>query len=86
MENSDLIINKIADKKNLSFNESKSAFLNIMSGNMNEDLIYKFLLNLSLKGETADEIAGGVHVLRQKALKVKAPNDIIDTCGTGGDG
>ena len=53
---------------------------------MNEDLIHKFLVNLSLKGETAEEIAGGVHVLREKALRVKALGEIIDTCGTGGDG
>ena len=53
---------------------------------MNEDLIYKFLTNLSAKGETAEEIAGGVYVLRKKALKVNASKDIIDTCGTGGDG
>ena len=41
---------------------------------------------MSTKGETSEEIAGGVYVLREKALKVKAPDDIIDTCGTGGDG
>ena len=56
-----------------------------MSGNINENLIFQFLTNLSKKGETAEEIAGGVYVLRQKSLKVKAPDNIIDTCGTGGD-
>ena len=86
MDSSEQLINNISKGKNLSFSESKTAFLNIMSGNMSENLIYKFLVNLSVKGETAEEIAGGVHVLREKALKVNAPEDIIDTCGTGGDG
>ena len=86
MDSSEQLINNISKGKNLSFTESKTAFLNIMSGNMSENLIYKFLVNLSVKGETAEEIAGGVHVLREKALKVNAPEDIIDTCGTGGDG
>ena len=86
MDSSEQLINNISKGKNLSFEESKTAFLNIMSGNMNEDLIHKFLINLSAKGETAEEIAGGVHVLRNKALKVNASEDIIDTCGTGGDG
>tara|TARA_B100001123_G_C15276859_1_gene1012502 strand:+ start:515 stop:1519 length:1005 start_codon:yes stop_codon:yes gene_type:complete len=86
MDSSEQLIDNISKGKDLSFEESKAAFLNIMSGNMNENLIYKFLLNLATKGETAEEIAGGVHVLRQKALKVNAPEDIIDTCGTGGDG
>jgi len=86
MNNSEQLINNISKGKNLTFEESKTAFLNIMSGNMSENLIYKFLTNLSAKGETAEEIAGGVHVLRKKALKVDASEDIIDTCGTGGDG
>ncbi len=86
MNSSEQLINNVSKGKNLSFEESKTAFLNIMNGNMNEELIYKFLTNLSTKGETAEEIAGGVYVLRKKALKVDAPKDIIDTCGTGGDG
>jgi anthranilate phosphoribosyltransferase len=85
MDSSEQLINDISKGKNLSFEESKTAFLNIMSGDMNENLIYKFLINLSAKGETAEEIAGGVHVLRNKALKVNTSEDIIDTCGTGGD-
>tara|TARA_Y100000310_G_scaffold303834_1_gene342492 strand:- start:1209 stop:2213 length:1005 start_codon:yes stop_codon:yes gene_type:complete len=86
MDSSEQLINDISKGKNLTFEESKTAFLNIMSGDMNENLIYKFLINLSTKGETAEEIAGGVHVLRNKALKVNASEDVIDTCGTGGDG
>ena len=86
MDSSEQLINNISEGKNLNFEESKTAFLNIMNGNMSENLIYKFLTNLSTKGETAEEIAGGVHVLRNKALKVNASEDIIDTCGTGGDG
>jgi anthranilate phosphoribosyltransferase len=80
------LIEKILQGKNLTFDESKSIFISIMSGNINEDYIYKFLIGLSKKGETADEIAGGVYTLREKSLKVKTSNDIIDTCGTGGDG
>ena len=86
MNTSNQLINNISNGKNLSFEESKTAFLNIMNGNMSEELIYKFLTSLSSKGETAEEIAGGVYVLRKKALRVEAPQGIIDTCGTGGDG
>ena len=53
-------IEKIKNGKNLSFDESKSIFLSLMSGDLNDDLIYKLLIGLSKKGETADEIAGGV--------------------------
>ncbi|HIF62086.1 MAG TPA: anthranilate phosphoribosyltransferase [Candidatus Pelagibacter sp.] len=80
------LINTISKNKDLTFEESKLIFLEIMSGKMNEDLIHKFLVDLAKKGETANEIAGGVYVLRKKALKVKTDNNIVDTCGTGGDG
>ena len=80
------LINNISKGKNLSFEESKLIFLEIMSGNLSEELICKFLISLSEKGETAEEIAGGVYILRDKALKVEVPENTIDTCGTGGDG
>ena len=86
MKDSEQLINNISKGKNLTYEESKKIFLDIMSGNMKEESIYNFLTQLSTKGETSEEIAGGVYVLREKALKVKAPDDIIDTCGTGGDG
>ena len=70
MNNLEQLINNISKGKNLSFEESKEIFINIMSGNIGENLIFKFLTGLSSKGETADEIAGGVFVLREKALKV----------------
>ena len=86
MSNFEKLIKEISQGKNLTFDESKSIFLDIMSGKVNENLIHDFLINLSSKGETADEIAGGVYVLREKALKVKISDNIVDTCGTGGDG
>ena len=86
MNNLEHLINSISKGKNLSFDESKLIFLNIMSGKLNEETIYDFLVNLSVKGETSEEIAGGVFTLREKALKVSTSEDIVDTCGTGGDG
>ena len=86
MKKTEELIKNISEGKNLSFEESKTIFLDIMNGKMSENSIYNFLTYLSAKGETSDEIAGGVYVLREKALKVTTSEDIIDTCGTGGDG
>ena len=83
MEN---ILKKLANKQHLSFDESKDTFEQIMTGKVDEENIYKFLNLLSDKGETSNEIAGGVFVLRSKAKKVNIIGDAIDTCGTGGDG
>ena len=78
-------IDRLKNKKNLSFEESKAAFELLMEGNANEQEIYDFLTFLSSKGESSDEIAGGVYVLRNKSKRVNV-EDCIDTCGTGGDG
>ena len=78
-------IDKIRKKQSLSFEESKSVFKLLMEGKANEQEIYDFLTMLSSKGETSDEVAGGVYILREKSKRVSV-NDCIDTCGTGGDG
>jgi anthranilate phosphoribosyltransferase len=80
-----IFIDKLKNKQNLSFNESKNAFEILMDGKASDDEIFDFLTLLSAKGEISDEIAGGVYVLRNKSKRVNV-NDCIDTCGTGGDG
>ena len=78
-------IEKIKNNENLSFEESKAAFNLLMEGKVNEQDIFDFLTFLSVKGESSDEIAGGVYVLRDKSKRVNIGN-CVDTCGTGGDG
>ncbi|MDA8801470.1 anthranilate phosphoribosyltransferase [Candidatus Pelagibacter bacterium] len=80
-----VFIDKLKDKQDLSFAESKNAFEILMNGKASDDEIFDFLTLLSSKGESSDEIAGGVFILRDKSKRVNV-NDCIDTCGTGGDG
>ncbi len=79
------ILEKLKNKEDLSFEESKSAFELLMTGKAKEEEIYIFLTLLSEKGEVSNEIAGGVYVLRDKSKRVNVTN-CVDTCGTGGDG
>ena len=81
----DKILDKLRNSHDLSFEESKHAFQVLMEGKASDDQIYDFLTLLSQKGEVADEIAGGVYILREKSKRVNVV-DAIDTCGTGGDG
>ena len=78
-------VDKIRAKQDLSFDESKAAFEILMEGEANDQEIFDFLTLLSEKGETSNEIAGGVYILREKSKRVNV-NNCIDTCGTGGDG
>ena len=80
------IVENLKKGKNLSFNESKLLFNELMDGKYDESSIIEILEAFLNKGETKDELAGGIFVLREKANKVKADQNTIDTCGTGGDG
>ena len=77
---------KLKKGQNLSFEESKILFSELMEGKHDESSIINILENLLVKGETKDELAGGIYILREKASKVNTDENTIDTCGTGGDG
>ena len=80
------IIKKTLNRTSLTQVESKILFTNIMDGKIEDATLKKILINMSEKGETAEEITGGAEVLREKCLKINLSGEIIDTCGTGGDG
>ena len=80
------IIENLKKGQSLTFEESKSLFSSLMEGKFKENTIIEILEALIEKGETKDELAGGIYVLRDKASKVNSDPDTIDTCGTGGDG
>ncbi len=77
---------KLKQGQNLTFEDSKALFSDLMEGKHAENQIIEILESLIKKGETKDELAGGIFVLRNKATKVSCDPNTIDTCGTGGDG
>ena len=60
----------------------------IITGQQSEEEIRAFLTTLAKRGETAEEIAAAVSVLRAHAvpLPLSRAYELCDTCGTGGDG
>ncbi len=80
------ILAKLADGETLTAEQSQEAFNIIMSGAADLAQMAAFIMALRLRGEQVDEIVGGARVLRSKASQIKAPEGIVDTCGTGGDG
>src|SRR5688572_33383282 len=58
----------------------------MMAGRCGEADAAAFLVALRMKGETAGEIATAARVLREHMVRWDAGCDVLDTCGTGGDG
>jgi anthranilate phosphoribosyltransferase len=75
----------VAKGKALSQEEAEAAFAIIMEGQASDAQIGAFLMGLHLRGESVDEISGAARMLRARAETIEAPDDAIDTCGTGGD-
>lgn len=76
---------KVKNGTDLNQDEIAGCMDIMMSGNGSSASIADFLIALSDKGETAEEITGAAKVLRSKATTIKAPENAIDCCGTGGD-
>jgi len=69
----------------LSEDEMALCMKEIMEGTATEAQIGSFLTALRMKGETVEEITGAARIMREKAMTIKAPEGVLDTCGTGGD-
>ena len=66
--------------------EAEEVFGWILDGEASEEEIARFLLAMTERSETAEEIAGAARALRARLIPVAAPEGAVDCCGTGGDG
>lgn len=65
--------------------DAQEAFNAILDGHANHEETRDFLLAMSLREETAPEIAAAIAAIRARMIPVAAPDGAIDVCGTGGD-
>lgn len=79
------LLAKVGNGTTLGIDEAERAFDIMTSGNATPAQMGAFLMGLKVRGETADELAGGAKVLRAKVARVRAPAGAIDIVGTGGD-
>lgn len=80
-------LKNVIARQNLTEQEMADVMNQIMTGNATPAQIGGFLIGLSMKGETVDEITGAARVMRSLATPVEIHADrLLDTCGTGGDG
>ncbi len=80
-------IQSLVERVSLSYQESRQAMNEIMSGKATNAQIAAFLTALRMKGETVDELASFAAVMREHCHTIhpRVRGRLVDTCGTGGD-
>ena len=79
-------IAKLVRCESLSEAEASAAFETIMRGDATPVQIAGFIIALRMKGETVDELTGFAKTARHLSTPIDVDGDLLDTCGTGGDG
>jgi len=81
------VLERLLDGEDLGAEEACELMGRVMSGELGESRIAALLVALRGKGETVAEIAGFAAAMRAASLRVHPTRrDLVDTCGTGGDG
>ena len=79
-------IGRLVRSESLSEAEASAAFETIMRGDATPVQIAGFVVALRIKGETVDELTGFAKTARRLSTPIDVDGDLLDTCGTGGDG
>lgn len=83
------ILHKAANRQDLNRDEARSFMGFVMRGEVSEVILSAFLTAMKVKGETGEEILGFAQAMKKAAVVPKSKSwntDVLDTCGTGGDG
>ncbi len=74
------------DGKTLTADEAEALMNMMITAEMAPSEMGGILSILAHRGETPEELTGFVKAMRARALTVDGLPDVVDTCGTGGDG
>jgi anthranilate phosphoribosyltransferase len=75
----------VVDGRTLTMDEAHAAMGSVMDGEATPAQLAALLVALRMRGETIEELAGFAAAMRDRVVRVEAPDGTIDTCGTGGD-
>jgi anthranilate phosphoribosyltransferase len=80
-------LGRLAAGSSLSREETEDLFGLLMDGEVSDALKAALLVALRMKGETPAEICGAATAMRRRSVPIPHGRaDVVDTCGTGGDG
>jgi anthranilate phosphoribosyltransferase len=77
----------LVDRRDLDTGQMRALIAGLMTGRCTEAETAAVLVALRMKGETASELVAAALVLREHMVVLETDrDDVLDTCGTGGDG
>ncbi len=76
----------VIEGRTLDLDEARLAMGSVMDGEATPAQLAALLVALRMRGETVDELAGFATAMRERVVRVEAPDGTIDVVGTGGDG
>lgn len=78
---------RLAAGESLTREETEELFGALMDGMVTDPIKAALLVALRMKGEAVSEIAGAAAAMRRRSVPIPhTSEDLVDTCGTGGDG
>lgn len=80
------LLARLADGADLVGDDAEAFFDACLRGEPTPAQVAAAVTAMRLRGETVGEITAGVKALRRQARMLEHPYDVIDVCGTGGDG
>jgi anthranilate phosphoribosyltransferase len=81
-----VILRKLLAGQDLTAQEAACALGEVLSGSAGDAQIAAFVTGLRMKGETVEEMTAMVRTMLEHAELLEVAGDLVDTCGTGGDG
>jgi anthranilate phosphoribosyltransferase len=75
----------VVEGRTLTLDEARLAMGAVMDGDATPAQLAALLVALRMRGETVEELAGFASAMRERVLRVDAPDGTVDVVGTGGD-
>lgn len=80
-------LDRLVQRQSLNEATMRAALGAIMDGRCDEVEIAALLTALAVNGETQAELTGAAQAMRERASRIQSHHEnLLDTCGTGGDG
>jgi anthranilate phosphoribosyltransferase len=80
------LLSKLADGTTLNEEDAEAFFSACLRGEPTPAQVAAAVTAIRIRGETVGEIVACARAMRKAAIHLDHPYDVIDVCGTGGDG